>query len=84
MAWKRFSLHAVRHWRPDVGSVHATLRHAKSIGYPRSLALAKLQYFGARSRFDLETSRLTEITPNHTIVCNYRKTDKPQRAKQPT
>lgn len=53
---------------------HTTLRHAKSIGYTPALALAKLRYFGARKRFDLETARLRDITPDHTIACVYRKT----------
>jgi 2-polyprenyl-3-methyl-5-hydroxy-6-metoxy-1,4-benzoquinol methylase len=51
-----------------------TLRHAKSIGYLPALVLAKLRYFGARNRFDLETARLRDITPDHTIACVYRKT----------
>jgi 2-polyprenyl-3-methyl-5-hydroxy-6-metoxy-1,4-benzoquinol methylase len=52
---------------------HTTLRHAKSIGYLPALVLAKLRYFGARSRFDSETTRLKDITPDHTITCVYRK-----------
>lgn len=52
---------------------HTTLRHSKSIGYLPALALDKLRYFGARKRFDLETARRREITPDHTIACIYRK-----------
>lgn len=55
-------------------SWHTTLRHAKSIGYLPALALGKLGYFGARKRFDAETARLRDITPDHTIACIYRKT----------
>lgn len=58
---------------------HTTLRLAKSIGYLPAIALAKLRYFGARRRFDLETARLKEITPDHTIACVYRKTDMQRR-----
>lgn len=52
---------------------HTTLRHSKSIGYLPAIALAKIRYFGARKWFDSETARLKGITPDHTIVCVYRK-----------
>lgn len=56
-------------------SWHTTLRHAKTLGYLPALTLDKLNFLGARKHFDLETVKLREVTPDHTIACAYRKKD---------
>ncbi len=58
---------------------HTILRYSKSIGYLPALVLDKVRFFRARKRFDLETARRREITPDHTIACIYRKTGQQHR-----